>query len=617
MIGGLVAHDGGEKALAVHLSNARENDYVRVYIEGLTATNLSGAIAELKLMATGCRAKKPLIHAWASPSIHYTEAHWQAHRTAFEREFGVEGHPRIEIRHRKSGKGGRTAEHRHWVYLRIGLDGKAVSLSNSAARTEKISRICEHMNGERLISGIYNRSVIAHLLNEGHEDVAASMLIAGLDEVQAGPSPSSKERAMTQRCKDLAADEVWLRCYRAWCRADSGPAFRAALEDAGLRLAMGQKTIVVMSPGGAVHPLLRSLNKGGARADGKALRKADLDKRLGGMDLPMATDLKPVPGFEAGLHGITGLDRSIVVPDAPKSMPSRPDVVLSSEPSRPVAEPETILPEAAPQPWLSPEQERALLELEDTFASKAAARAAAIRAEIAAEVEHAIAEEQKRLAARVRAEVEAWDYPSIGVPGWRDRFKSQLAGLPDDVGALIRWVDEIQDGRKRVTLKSGTTAILAREHVRVDNTTTDTVAVAIAHALRQGWTEMTIFGGTATWQRAMARAATRAGIRVVDAHLQSAVASETTRLHKIALLQRWAELRREIPKARKEGRFDAEMWTDIREFFAELDKETGIEKLVADDRARQVLIDDLEKYRRSLDQKLKNEATPSSFGSRP
>ena len=613
MIGGLVGHDGGE-ALAVHLSNARENDYVRVYIEGLTAANLSGAIAELKLMATGCRAKKPLIHAWASPSIHYTEAHWQAHRTAFEREFGVEGHPRIEIRHRKSGKGGRTAEHRHWVYLRIGLDGKAVSLSNSAARTEKISRICEHMNGERLISGIYNRSVIAHLLNEGHEDVAASMLIAGLDEVQAGPSPSSKERAMTQRCKDLAADEVWLRCYRAWCRADSGPAFRAALEDAGLRLAMGQKTIVVMSPGGAVHPLLRSLNKGGARAAGKALRKADLDKRLGGMDLPMATVLKPVPGFEAGLHGITGLDRSIGVPDAPEPMLSRPDVVSSAEPPPPVAQPETILPEAAPQPWLSPEQERALIELEDTFASKAAARAAAIRAEIAAEVELHLEHERRLLRERIEAETNAWKLPQISVPDWRNRYRAELAGLPREVGALLAWVDRLDAKRSRVRLKSGAMVTLAPEHVRADHAAKDRVAVMIAHAVEQGWQEITVFGGNNAWQIAMAKAATKAGIHVVDAHLQSTVATEKTRLQRIQLLQRWAELRRDLPRARQEGWFDAAMWTEIRELFAELDAELGIERLVADDKVRRLFIKDLEAYRQSLDQELDDETAPHSSG---
>jgi hypothetical protein len=75
MIGGMVEHDGHE-ALAIHLGKASDNETVAVRTNALSSEAIADAIAELRLMALGCRTTKPLLHAWASPSRTYANADW-------------------------------------------------------------------------------------------------------------------------------------------------------------------------------------------------------------------------------------------------------------------------------------------------------------------------------------------------------------------------------------------------------------------------------------------------------------------------------------------------------------------------------------------------------------
>jgi len=96
MIGGMTEHDGHPK-LAAHLAKLENHESITIRTHGLSATTIGEAIAELRLMGLGCRTAKPLIHAWASPSIGYSEADWEHHRAAFEAEFGLEGFPHMTV----------------------------------------------------------------------------------------------------------------------------------------------------------------------------------------------------------------------------------------------------------------------------------------------------------------------------------------------------------------------------------------------------------------------------------------------------------------------------------------------------------------------------------------
>ena len=613
MIGGLKAHDGGP-ALAIHVANTEDNEFIEVRTHGLSASTIKGAIAEMLMMAAGCRAEKPLIHSFASPSIDYTEKDWAANRRTFDRAFGLQGHPCIEIFHLKYGPGGRVAAHVHRIYLRIRIDGTAVSLSHKAAIQEKVSRISEYMAGERFTSGRYNRSVIEHLLMDGNNEVAAGMLVAGLDKVRAERAPSSEERAMTERLDDLAADEVWRRCYAAWCRSDTGTSFKAALLDSGLRLAAGTKCPVVVSGGGAVHPLLRAINKGGARAAGHVLKKKDLDARLLNLDLPDARDLEPVPGFSAGLFGITSLDRSVPLPET--DLPPAIDIEPASLPETPYPDEELVatIPDEVQQIQLTPAQLEALIALDNDFAGGAAARTVAVRAEIEARIEKGIEEELRSLRERTTTEVRAWDLPSVGIPGWRDKYKAQLAGLPDQVGALLAWVEKLDDERSSLTLKSGTKVTLAPEHTRANHATEDTVEVMIAHAVEQGWTSMTIYGGTKAWQHKMVRAAVRAGIEIVDEHLMPIAEDEKTRMRQDGLLEKWLNLRKVFQHAGRTVTEDVDARRELLDLFSKLAAEPDIRLRLDSRQLRMLLSEDLERYRRYRDRQPAHEVPRSPGG---
>lgn len=276
---------------------------------GLSAESIADALAELRSMAWGSRTAKPLIHAWASPSRTYSNIDWEKHRTEFEREFNLEGSPCLEVFHTKFGKGGRAASHVHRVYLRLDVEGKAIPISYSAMRQEKVSRVAEYSSGERLTSGRFNTAVIARLIKEGRRDVADAMVRAGLSELRANTAPTSAERAMTERLEDLASDEVWRRVAQAWASSDTPRAFKSLLLDSGLRLAMGNKCPVAVTARGAVHPLLRAINRGRKRDGLHMIKKAELNRRVGDILLPPAEEIGRVPSASPQLFAITGLER--------------------------------------------------------------------------------------------------------------------------------------------------------------------------------------------------------------------------------------------------------------------------------------------------------------------
>lgn len=584
MIAGMVEHDG-HLALAIHLAKAGDNERTVFRTHGLSADTITGAIAELGMMALGCRTSKPLLHSWASPSRNYSEADWDKHRAAFEAEFGLVGFPCVEVFHLKYGKGGRTASHVHRVYLRVDIDGKAVRTSHSAVRQEKVSRIAEFMAGERFTAGCFNRAVITRLRQEGRPDVAEAMVRGGLAKAEVTAAPSSAERAMAERLHDLAADEVWRRAAAAWRRSDTGAAFKAALADSGLRLAMGEKCSVLVTPAGAIHPLLRAINKGGERQNGPTIRKAVLDVRLQGLTLPAAGDLAPVPGFDAGVFSISNLDRIPV-----QSTPELPVPVVQAEAAS--------LPMDAVR-ILTKEQEAVLLELDNVLHSAAADRAQTIRQAIEAEVIEEVRRRKQHAALRLRvsAEQATWELPGIGIPGWRDRYRAELAGLPRKYGPYLQWVDRLDENRRQVTLTSGATVTLAPDRAwTATSGSNGVIPVMIAHAREQGWTSLTISGGP-QWRAQMARAATRAGLAIADTDLQEMVGAERLRMEQEALVASWWRCRNTLAQATAEHRHSA-----LLALFSTLEQITvadpDLTEHLTDDGQRSALAADLAHYDR-------------------
>lgn len=505
MIGGMVEHDG-HRALAVHLAKTGDNETIAIRAAGLSAETIGDTISELRSMGLGCRTRKPLLHAWASPSRTYTESDWATYWELFEVEYGLVGHPHVEVQHLKFGRGGRTAAHAHRVYLRIDIDGRAIRTSHSAIRQEKVSRVAEYMAGERLTPGCFNKAVI---------DIATK-------------APTAAERAMCERHHDYAADEVWRRAADAWRRSDSSPAFVTALAEVGLRLAKGDKVPVLVSPGGATHPLLRAINKGRERAQGKPVRKAALDARLRNLVLPAVGDVRPLPEFNAGPFAVINLARA-PLEDSPRHSDTTEEIDAA------------VSNGSDARRGLSMEQETALLELADAFHSAAANRAKAAREAIEAEVLRDIEERARtgELRQRIEAERASWDLPGIGVAGWRDAYRARLAALPEKYGAYLRWVEQLDAERSRITLKSGVTVTLAPTRAWTEKSAGhDAMAIMIAHAREHGWTRVTITGA-GHWRHNMAKAVIRAGLEVAEPDLVETVEAEKTQMAREAVVETW------------------------------------------------------------------------------
>jgi hypothetical protein len=603
MIGGSVEHDGN-RALAVHLAKAGDNETIAVATHGLASDTLYEALDELNFMSVGCRSRKPLLHVWASPSVAYSDLDWQRHREAFESEFGLVGFPCIEVTHRKLGAGGRSSEHKHFVYLRVDTDGKAVRMSHSARRMEKVSRIAEVRNGERLTSGLFNDSVIAHLRQEGIFDVSDAMVRAGLEGTRAKTTPTSNERAMSERLADLAADEVWRRAAAAWRLSDNGISFQAALLDNGLRLAMGKKCHVVVTHNGGVHPLLRAIKKGGHSVDLDRLRKADIDARLKGLHIVPVDELPDLPEIDVGVFGITGLDRLAVpddhvelTPDKDEAGPVAPLLVASSV--QPIEHMEIpVIGPVAKDRILTPEQIDALIELDEIFALGAYQRARQIREEIQRHVDEDIAAQREAaLALRIKAEVGRWKRPSLGQAGWKNEYKSGLAGLPREFGPLLKWVEAKETNCKLLKLISGVTIDLAPSVAHASDPAPETIDIMIGYAQEQGWTSVSITGGKEEWREKMAIAATRAGLPVVNTALAEIVEAESWRLDCERLVQSW--------RLARHAAIESPAPTDVvRQVFADILNDIAgrpdMAEFISTIPMADLLESDLDQYRRHL-----------------
>lgn len=568
---------GGGSPLARHLANEAGNEDVRiVQTPGLIGSSIQDCIAELESLSRGTRAKKPIVHVIASPQIDFCEAQWEAYWYEFEEEFGTAGHPFLEVEHLKFGAGGRTVRHRHRLYLRIGVDGKAVNLSHSAARAEKLSRIAEFMVGEPIVAGRFNRAVIAALRRQGRLDIVEFLEAAGLDSTHRPVAVARAERQQAERLEDIAPDEIWKRAWLAWARSSDGPGLVRALADEGLTLAAGEKGPVIVTPAGAVTSLRRAVTNGAAQARANRVRKREIDARLGGLALPnVATS--PVPQLNAldrSSNGVVGSSRR------PAPWTAAPDPVTNYPGTDHVAE-----PRLAAQPvdhtsmQLTAEQQQAIMKFSDALAGEAARLATRLRqdAEFAARshLEHLRAKaEQKRIHdQQVRHALDVvretlnlaadLDSPAVGPVSWRSIVKAEIAGLPHELGEIIRWVQREHAGRNTIHL---TTREVVRTSARWATSTGESAAstaIMVAHARSAGWDAVQIGGGTPEWRCFAARRMTRAGLRVSNPELQAVVRDEAERIERPKRLVAAWEAARRMTSEEPDDRFARERFMTI------------------------------------------------------
>jgi hypothetical protein len=231
---------------AAHLMRTDQNERVAlVDIRGLAGESVRDCLAELDAIAQGTRTKNGFYVASLNPRDDetLTNEQWATAADRLEENLGLAGQPRFIVEHEKEGR-----THRHVVWGRIDADTmKAIPADFNFARHEQTSRELEQLFGLEPV----------------------------IVEPRAERGPKDWE---TFRAQDSSIDpkEMALEITALWQQADSGLAFKAALEEAGYILAKGdRRDFVIIDQAGDDHSITR---RTGAKAAEVRARLADIDR---------------------------------------------------------------------------------------------------------------------------------------------------------------------------------------------------------------------------------------------------------------------------------------------------------------------------------------------------
>ena len=254
----------GGGGLAAHLQKTDNERVEFLAVEGLLSTNITGAVAELRARAAGV-TKKGIFHFQISPGL--GEA-WGADQekaaiAALLKEYRLDGHSLIVVRHAKDAQGLGRDDHLHVVATRIKANGRVVDDNFSRVRNEKIARLLEYHLGHQLVPGRHNTAVMTQLRKDGLAEVAKWMQSAGIAERPKAEKTFAEHQIEART--GIKKTDVAAAVLAAFHAADSAKAFAAAIAVQGFKLAMGTKranAILVMDTAGVAHELTRTLAAG-------------------------------------------------------------------------------------------------------------------------------------------------------------------------------------------------------------------------------------------------------------------------------------------------------------------------------------------------------------------
>lgn len=222
--------------------------------------NVRDALRIMQLMAkSSSRCRKDMYHISLSPNHLMNDDDWLLAWEIYEQEFGLAHQPYIEVTH---DKGDRPA-HRHRVYERIDVaSGKAVHLSHTRVRNEKVARQIEYALGHPLTVGKHNRTVMRQLTEDGKNDVVAWMQQGYADSC---PRPDANlNHAEVQQVKRsaLSIEQVKAELQECFEHSVDGRSFQAAIADRSYVLARGdRRDSVIIDTYGGLHSPRRRLNQ--------------------------------------------------------------------------------------------------------------------------------------------------------------------------------------------------------------------------------------------------------------------------------------------------------------------------------------------------------------------
>ena len=240
---------------AKHLENAEKNERVTLAeIVGLDAATIPDLFHEMEILArnSGSKAENYFYQANVNPRDHehLTPAQRHEAKELLLENLGLSGQPHFVVEHEKAGR-----VHFHVIAFRIDMErGRAISDSLTAQIHERTSRELE----------------IRFDLERGK-----SVLVPDRDFER--PERGAKKYEIFRGAEGgIDPETVKADARLAWARADSGVAFKAALEASGdYVLARGdRRDFVIIDRAGDDHSLARRL---GEKAKAVRERMADLD----------------------------------------------------------------------------------------------------------------------------------------------------------------------------------------------------------------------------------------------------------------------------------------------------------------------------------------------------
>lgn len=245
----------GPSQLARHLGRADTNERVELLELAWGGTSVQEAFRDWQVISEGTKGKLGLYHANIDPDAKYamTRDQWLRSVEVLEEELGLQGQPRAIVMHEKNGR-----EHIHVVWARTDMDTmKLRSDSMNYQAHERASLRLEQEFGHEHVPG-------KHAKRDREAQPEFPTAEAQHDEWQQGERGGMNHRERKAQVKGL---------YEA---SDTGPAFKAALEDAGYVLARGdRRDFVILDTDAKVHSLGRQLP--GVTANDLRAFMADID----------------------------------------------------------------------------------------------------------------------------------------------------------------------------------------------------------------------------------------------------------------------------------------------------------------------------------------------------
>lgn len=234
---------------AKHLMKAEENERVAIVeMKGLYAEDLPEAFREMKALAAGSRGKDFFYHCSINPrdTEHLTPEQWDFAVDRLEQNLGMGGHARFQVEHEKEGR-----THRHIVWSRV--DPETLTLAN-------------------------------HWRNYEAHDKTRAELEQAFNQEPTPPTPAPDQRKSREFAdwenfraaeSGIGPKEVKAEITALYKTSDSGPAFVAALEEAGYTLCQGDRGYCIVDQAGDVHSLVRRIE--GVKTAELRMRLADFN----------------------------------------------------------------------------------------------------------------------------------------------------------------------------------------------------------------------------------------------------------------------------------------------------------------------------------------------------